>query len=226
MTVQNKRRTLAALAVPFAAVALVVGGLSTAQATSKHDVMSMGQNQFGKTDGNFAGSGSSFTYTKGYFCDTSVEADSSTGCEVGAPWKKAPSAQHDPLYITVPLGFTVPAMKMECPDKLVCVDHPATMDLSRLAATLAPIFGTTPAKLAPALKNYATPGHNHYVADLNNTKPEWWDVYVVGVTDPATWYKIQNHNSYDYIAGLVKAGNPNVTAPIPTNLFLYFAASK
>ena len=100
------------------------------------------------------------------------------------------------------------------------------MDLSRLAATLAPIFGTTPAKLAPALKNYATPGHNHYVADLNNTKPEWWDVYVIGVTDPTTWYKIQNHNSYDYIAGLVKAGNPNVTAPIPTNLFLYFAASK
>jgi hypothetical protein len=223
MSTSRKARRWTAVLVPLAAVAIAVSSLSSAQATSSHQAMNMGQNQFGKTDGNYKGLTTSFTYTKGYFCDTSVSAASSTGCEVGAKWVKAPSRQHDPLYITVPLGFTVPAMKMECPAGLVCVDHPATLDLSRLATALAPIFGTTPAKLAPSLKNFATPGHDHYISDLNNRKAEWWDVYVVGVTDKATFDKIEDHNSYGYIQNLINHKNPNVTAPIPTNLFLYFA---
>ena len=224
MAVHLHGRRLAALAVPVAAVALVIGGLSSAQASARHEAMTMGQNQFGMTAGNYQGRSSTFTYTHGYWCDESVRAASSTGCEVGQVWNKAPSSQHDPLYITVPLGFTVPQTKMECPDKLVCVDHPATLDLSRLASALAPIFGITPAKLAPLLKNYATPGHSHYLSDLNMGKAEWWDVQVIGVTDPATWYRIQNHHSFDYIQSLIAAKNPNVTAPIPTNLFLFFAA--
>ena len=219
-----KKARWAALAVPFAAVALAVTGLSTAQASSHHDAMTMGQDGFGKTAGNYDSHSLDFTYSKGYFCDATVSAASSTGCEVGAKWVKAPSKKHDPLYITVPLGFTRPMMSMECPDKLVCIDHPATLDLSRLASTLAPIFGTTPELLAPALKNYATPGHDHYIDDTNMGKAEWWDVYVIGVTDKSTFDMIERHNSYDYIQGLINKKNPNVTAPIPTNLFLYFSS--
>jgi hypothetical protein len=221
---RSKSSRWTALAVPLAAVALAVTGLSTAQASSHQDAMTMGQNGFGKTAGSYEGHSLDFTYTKGYFCDAAVPAASATGCEVGAHWVNAPSKKHDPLYITVPLGFTRPMMSMECPDTLVCIDHPATLDLSRLATTLAPIFGTTPEQLAPALKNFATPGHDHYIADTNKGKSEWWDVYVVGVTDKSTFDMIQRHNSFDYIQDLIAKKNPNVTAPIATNLFLYFSA--
>ena len=148
--------------------------------------------------GNCHGDHVGLTYTRGYWCDLSVAASSKTGCEVGSKWRVAPSTQHDPLIITVPLGFSV-NHQMDCPDKLTCVDHPATLDLTRLAPALAPIFKTTPATLLPALRNFTTPGHDHFIADLNQGKAEWWDVYVVGVTDRATYDDLQVHQSYSYL---------------------------
>jgi hypothetical protein len=218
----GSRRGRARVVVPLFAAAVALGSLGVAQATSTSG--GMGQGQFGKTVGFYQGHEVSFTCTHGYFCDTSIPAKSTTGCEAGTGWKKAPSPMHDPLYITVPLGFNVPAMQMDCPNKLVCVDHPDTIDLSRLATVLAPIFGTTPAKLAPVLANYATPGHDHFVTTLNGGKAEWWDVYVVGVTSRAVYDDIHEHGSATYLQKLIAAKNPNVTAPIPTNLFLFFSA--
>ena len=86
-----------------------------------------------------------------------MPATSSTGCEVGGKWKVAPSKQHDPVFITVPLGFDVPMSHIDCPSMLTCVDHPATLDLTRLAPALAPLFKTTSEKLTPALPTAATP---------------------------------------------------------------------
>ena len=215
------RSRKAALLAPVAAIAIAAGGLGVTQAVAGTSA-THGTNEFGMTMGNYRGSPVDLTYSHGYWCDASVSAASSEGCEVGSHWKVAPSTQHDPLFITVPLGFTVPSMQMDCPDKLTCVDHPATLDLSRLATALAPIFKTTPAALAPALKNFRTPGHDHFVADLNEGKAEWWDVYVVGVTDRATYNAIQVSHNYSYIRSLILAKNPHVVGPIPTNLFLFF----
>ena len=228
-------------ALPITAAVVVAGGLTAAQAvtrtvtptaatTSVSTSMSgmsgvgRGVNEFGLTVGNVHRSTSIFRYTNGFYCDTHVPAASSTKCEVGTKWKVAPSRQHDPLFITVPLGFNVPEMKMDCPSKLVCVDHPATIDLTRLATVLAPIFKTTPAALTPALRNFMTPGHDHFIIDKNNHKAEWWDVYVIGVTNAHTYADLQGHRSYSYIQALQRRHNPNITAAIPTNLFLYFAA--
>jgi len=183
----------------------------------------MGQNQFGKTDGDINHRNLLFTYTKGFFCDTSVAATSSTGCEAGRTFNKPPAKNFDPLYITVPLGFTVPAMKMQCPNNLVCVDHPATLDLTRLAAALAPIYNVTPAQLRPALKNFVTPGHDHFITTTNGGKAEWWDVVVIGVTSPSVYNSIANHHSLSYIRWLQAHHNPAVTGDIPTNLFLFFS---
>lgn len=213
----------AKVVVPLAAALFAAGGLGVAQATSSGG-MGHGEMEFGKTVGFYKGSTVSFTYTHGFFCDTSVHATSSSGCEVGAKWHHAPSSQHDPLYITVPLGFSVPPMRMDCPDKLKCVDHPATVDLTRLAAALAPVYGTTAKKLEPALRDFATPGHDHFITDLNNGKAEWWDVYVVGVTSRATYNAIHAHGSFSYIQKLLQAKDPHVVGPIPTNLFLFFQA--
>lgn len=214
------RRRSTALLAPLAAVAIAGGALGLTQATAS-TAASHGPNEFGMTMGNYQGDHVALTYSHGFWCDLSVAATSTTGCEVGAKWHVAPATQHDPLFITVPLGFTV-NHQMDCPDKLTCVDHPATLDLTRLAPALAPLFKTTPDKLMPALRNFMTPGHDHFIADLNEGKSEWWDVYVVGVTDRATYDQIQLHQSYRYLHSLITAKNPHVVGPIPTNLFLYF----
>jgi hypothetical protein len=210
------------------AAAVLAGGIGVAVAASSPDTpsnaMSAGRgiDEFGMTKAFFDGKTTSFTYTKGFFCDRKVSSTATSKCEAGATWQKAPSKQHDPLYITVPLGFTVPAMKMECPDGLVCVDHPGTIDLTRLEPALKPLYPSlTDAQLTAALKNFAVPGHQHFITDLNNRKAEWWDVRIVGVTDKAEYNSITQHKSASYLLSQVKAGK--TTPVIPTNLFLFFA---
>jgi hypothetical protein len=207
-----------------ALIALAAGtGAATASGGGMSNAMSKGHGvgEYGMTKAFYNGKATSFTYTKGFFCDTSVKSKASSGCEAGATFKKAPAKDYDPLYITVPLGFTVPMKSMECPDGLVCVDHPGTIDLSRLEKALKPLYPTTSAKdLRAALSNTATPGHDHFITTRNGGKPEWWDVKVVGVTSKAEYQKIAQHKSSKYLLHQVKAGK--TTGVIPTNLFLYF----
>jgi hypothetical protein len=211
----------------FAAILLATGiGVAVAAHTSSKtpsNAMSAGRgiDEFGLTKAFFKGHKTNFTYTKGFFCDRHVKSAASSQCEAGKKWKHAPSQHHDPLYITVPLGFKVPTMSMDCPDGLVCVDHPGTMDLSRLEPALKPLYPTlTDAELTAALKNFATPGHQHYITDRNHGEREWWDVRIVGVTDRAVYHRINQHKSAGYLLKQVKAGR--TTGVIPTNLFLFF----
>lgn len=208
-------------AVPAAAAALVLagGGGAIAQAATSGG---HGPDGYGMTMGSHAGHTTDFTYTHGFYCDKHVAAASTSGCEAGEAAEVAPAKHVDPLFITVPLGFT--AKGLDCPDKLTCVDHPMNLDMTRLATALAPVYKTTPEKLTPALRNFTTPGHDHFITDRNNGKPEWWDVRVVGVTDPATYRAIQKHRSWTYLNGLIKAKDKHVVGPIPTNMFLFFAA--
>ena len=208
-----------------AAVMALAGGVGAAVAATS-PAMAMGSghgtNEYGMTKAFFHGKALSFTYSKGYFCDTSVSSAATTGCEAGAKWNTAPAKHHDPLYITVPLGFTEKMSKMDCPSGLVCVDHPGTIDLTRLEPALKPLYPQlSDAQLTGALKNAATPGHNHFITDRNHGKPEWWDVKVVGVTSKAEYKKINAHRSAAFLKKEIKAGR--TTAAIPTNLFLFFS---
>ena len=216
--------------VGIAAVAVLVTGVgaavaaTTSPSSNAHDP-GLGVNEYGMTAAFYKGVPLDFTYSRGFFCDTSVSAESSSRCEVGADWKVAPNPQHDPLYITVPLGFSVPMNMQDCPSGLICVDHPGTIDLTRIEPALKPLYpGLTDAQLTEALKNFAVPGHDHFITDTNHGNAEWWDVKVIGVTSRTVYNDIRAHESFGYIESLLKAKNPNVVGPIPTNLFLYFAA--
>lgn len=113
----------------------------------------------------------------------------------------------------------------DCPAGLVCVDHPGTIDLTRIETALKPLYpNLTDAQLTSALGNFAVPGHDHFITDLNNRQPEWWDVQIVGVTSPKTLQSIRSHRSFNYIQRLITKKDPTVVGPIPTNLFLFFAA--
>ena len=180
-----------------------------------------GIDEFGMTRAFVHGHATSFTYTHGYFCDRHRRSTASSRCEAGAKWKHAPSGDHDPLYITVPLGFTVKPMAMDCPNGLVCVDHPGTIDMRRLEPALKPLFPQlTDKELRHALANYPTPGHQHFITTRAGGRPEWWDVRIVGVTSRAEYHKINQHKSAGYLLRQVKQGK--TTPVIPTNLFLFF----
>ncbi|MHB8380177.1 MAG: hypothetical protein ACYDB2_09745 [Acidimicrobiales bacterium] len=221
----NRARVLAAsVAIVLAGGVGVAAAANTAAPPSNAMHKGTGINEFGMTKSFINGGTVSFTYSKGYYCDRSVTSGASSGCEAGAAFKVPPAAKFDPLYITVPLGFTVPSMSMECPSALVCVDHPGTIDLSRLEPALKALYPQfTVAQLTAALKNFATPGHEHFITTQNAGKAEWWDVKVIGVTKLSEWNSINAHESFAFLNQQVN--KKLTTAIIPTNLFLYFSVN-
>lgn len=231
MSVIARSRRRAGLLAVSAAVA-VAGGLGIAQANTTETPSNAvspghGVDEFGMTEAFLHGKTARFTYTKGFFCDTAVPSAASTGCEAGAAYTNAPAKHFDPLYITVPLGFEQPMSMLDCPDRLICVDHPGTMDLSRLEPALKPLYPQlTDEQLTAALKNFAVPGHDHFISTANAGRAEWWDVRIVGVTSPHTYHEILEHKSLGYLQKLIRNKDKNVVGPIPTNLFLFFAVDK
>ena len=215
------RMTACAVAVvALAGVGVAVAGVSKPFSNASN-IPGRGIPEAGMTQANYDGVGLDFTYT-------TVASTATSACEGGAnPNAAPPAAGHtDPLYITVPLGFTVPMNMLQCPDTLVCVDHPGSIDLTRLEPALKPLYpNLTDAQLTEALKDFAVPGHDHFITDTNKGKPEWWDVHIVGVTSPSTYAAIQAHRSFGYIQQLINAHDPSVVGPIPTNLFLYFSVN-
>jgi hypothetical protein len=177
-----------------------------------------GCDHVGLTHGYYNGSTVNFLYTANYYCDTSVSAASSTGCEAGAKYTKLPpsATSQDPLYILVPIGFTPSGL--QCAEKGNCIDHPDATDLSRLASTLDPLLHTTPSQL----DNVPLSPHDHFITTRNNNLPEWWNVNVVGVTNPASYNKAVAAKSYSALQAMEGQAGTGVTAAIPTNIFLYF----
>ncbi|HWE70086.1 MAG TPA: hypothetical protein VG205_06970 [Acidimicrobiales bacterium] len=171
-------------------------------------------------------------YTEQYFCDTSVAAASSSGCEAGAAPTKVPPGvadptapsptvtnnNIDPLYIPVPLYASPPVTYNQCSSAIVCIDHPATIDLSRLASTLgAP---------ASALANVPLPGHDHLLTTRNGDQPEWWNVIVIPVTSPQGLATIETAKNYAAVKALETVPGSGIGVPgapeVPTNAYLWF----
>ena len=218
----NRARAFAATVALVAAAGVGIAAAATAAPTPSNAVSKgVGIGEYGLTEGFLNGHIVQFTYSKGFYCDKHVASAASSGCEAGVAAKVAPAKNVDPLYITVPLGFNVPTMSMECPSGLACVDHPGTIDLSRLEPALKGLYPTlTTAQLTNALKNFATPGHEHFITTTNMNQPEWWPVSVVGVTSHSEWNLINQHRSYSFLKSQVD--KKLTTGIIPTNLYLYF----
>ncbi len=172
----------------------------------------------GVTDGWYEGRTTQFLYTQNYWCDTAVKSGAKSKCEAGEKYRHVPPGLvsdkfTDPLYIPVPLFKPGPA-HLQCPAGRPCIDHPKSIDLSRLAGAL---------KMpASKLRNVPLPGHDHIIDDRNENRPEWWPVFVVGVTDAKSFAKIQQGKSLDVVNKLAADPKSGVTKPIPTNTFLWF----
>ena len=171
-------------------------------------------------------------YSEPFFCDTSVSAASATGCEAGAPPTKVPPGVNDqtapsptvtnknidPLYIPVPLYWSPPVAYTQCPGAITCIDHPATIDLSRLASVLgAP---------ASALDNVGLPSHDHLLTTRNGDQPEWWNVIVIPVTSATGLASVESAKSYSAVKALENQPGSGIgvdgVGEVPTNTYLWF----
>ncbi|MFZ0248865.1 MAG: hypothetical protein WAL61_02905, partial [Acidimicrobiales bacterium] len=171
-------------------------------------------------------------YTEPFFCDTTVSAASATGCEAGAAPNAVPpgvadqtppsptvtNGNIDPLYIPVPLYSTPPVTYNQCSSAITCIDHPATIDLSRLATVLgAP---------AASLDNVPLPGHDHLLTTRNGDQPEWWNVIIIPVTSPAGLNAVEAAKSYSAVKALENQPNSGIgvggVGEVPTNAYLWF----
>ena len=149
--------------------------------------------QVGESDGYYNGTNVDLLYSENCYCDANVSSAATSGCEVGAGPSPAPSATSagnsgtslgntthgDTLYIPVPLFSNPPPT--QCTATATCIDHPSTIDLSRIAADL-------PGSPSMAsVSNVPIRAHDHVVGTRNGGAPEWWNVEVVATTNPATF---------------------------------------
>ena len=170
---------------------------------------SSGTGHAGTTKGWYHGHTVTFLYTRNFFCKTPPASGATSKCEAGADYTQTPSHTFDPLYVVVPLGFTPPRGTLQCPTAGHCIDHPSTIDLSRVLGS-----GTSDVLL---------PAHSHIVATDNGQQPEWWNVDVVAVKKLSAWNKIVYSRDDRELEYLQKHDSSAVTGNITTNLFLYFA---
>jgi hypothetical protein len=170
--------------------------------------------EVGFTDGWQNGKTVSFFYTKNFFCAAPPTSGAPSGCEIGEDGSVDPRPGKIPvLYVMTPIGFRPPDATLHCPIVGFCIDHPSTIDLSR-------VFG-------PSKADVPLPAHSHIIdSDLpesqaNGGEAGWWEIEVIGVTDPAVWNQIVAGKSLATVRALQAQGN-GITGDIRSNSYLFF----
>ena len=168
----------------------------------------------GFTDGWQNGKTVTFFYTKPFFCDTTTESGAPSGCEVGEDGNVDPRPGKIPvLYVMTPTGFRPAESTLQCPVVGNCINHPSTIDLSR-------VFG-------PSKANVLLPAHSHIIdsslpeSQANGGQAGWWEIEVVGVSSPAVWDQIVAGKSLATVRAL-QAQATGITDDIPSDAYLFF----
>jgi len=161
----------------------------------------------GFTDGWLDGETVQFFYTKDFFCEPPPTSGAPSQCEVGEDGTVDPRPGPKPtLYVMTPLGFRPPDATLQCPIVGSCINHPSTIDLSRIG-------GPADAPL---------PAHSHIIDQRHGG---WWELEVIGVKSPDTWNQIVAGKSLATVRAL-QAADPSgttITDDIPTNAYLFFS---
>jgi hypothetical protein len=160
----------------------------------------------GFTAGWLEGQTVQFFYQKDFFCAEPPESGATTHCEVGEDGTVDPRPGPIPeLYVLTPMGITVPQSALHCPIAGSCINHPSTIDLSRL--------------LGPSASNALLPPHSHVIDERHGG---WWELEVIGVTSLDAWNQIVAAKSLDKVREL-QAAHAGVTDDIKTNVYLFFS---
>lgn len=164
--------------------------------------------QTGTTLGWLGGQTVQFFYSKPFFCAQPPSSGAPSGCEAGADGTVDPRPGPIPvLYVMTPVGFRPADSTLHCPIVGNCINHPSTIDLSRL-------FG-------PSKADVPLPAHSHIVDENHGG---FWELKVIGVTDPAVWDQIVAGKSLATVRQLQSAGH-GITGDNPTNTYLFFSVN-
>jgi hypothetical protein len=169
--------------------------------------------QTGFTPGWFDGRTVQFFYhNNNFFCRTPVadggSVGSTTGCEVGSDGTVDPRPGNIPiLFVMTPVGFRPDVSTLHCPIVGQCINHPSTVELSRL--------------LGPTAANAPLPAHSHIIDQVQGN---WWELRVIAVKDLQTWNTIVAGKSLATVRALQAAdpGQTHLGADVLTNTYLYF----
>lgn len=160
----------------------------------------------GFTAGWLKGNTVTFFYTKDFFCRQPPSSGAPSQCEVGEDGTVDPRPGPIPtLYVMTPIGFVPPLSTLQCPVIGSCINHPSTIDLSR-------IFG-------PGFADVPLPRHSHIIDEMHGG---WWELKVIGVKDPAVWDQIVAGKSLATVRALQKSDPAGITGDIFTNAYLFF----
>ena len=161
----------------------------------------------GFTAGWLNGQTVQFFYTRDFFCEPPPTSGAPSQCEVGEDGGTDPRPGNIPiLFVMTPIGFRPDASTLHCPTVGNCINHPSTIDLSRIG-------GPADAPL---------PAHSHVVNEMHGG---WWELVVIGVKNEATWDQIVAGKSLATVRSL-QASDPsgaNITGDIRTNTYLFFS---
>jgi len=174
--------------------------------TAHHAMQGSAGDAHGFTDGWLNGQTVQFFYTRDFFCEPPPTSGAPSQCEVGEDGEEDPRPGPIPtLYVMTPLGFRPDTSTLQCPVVGSCINHPSTIDLSRIG-------GPADAPL---------PAHSHIIEVMHGG---WWELEVIGVKSPAVWDQIVAGKSLATVREL-QAGDPSqttITQDIPTNAYLFF----
>lgn len=169
----------------------------------------------GFTDGWQNGTTVLFFYTKNFFCAQPPTSGAPSQCEAGEDGTIDPRPGKKPtLYVMTPIGFRPADATLQCPVVGSCINHPSTIDLSR-------VFG-------PGSANVPLPAHSHII---DSQLPEsmatggnagWWELRVIGVKSPTVWDQIVAGKNLATVRTLQAAGT-GITGDIKTNAYLFFS---
>lgn len=161
----------------------------------------------GFTAGWLNGETVEFFYTRDFFCEPPPSSGAPSQCEVGEDGTVDPRPGPKPtLFVMTPLGFRPDASTLQCPTVGQCINHPSTIDLSRIG-------GPADAPL---------PAHSHII---NERHGGWWELVVIGVKSPVVWDQIVAGKSLATVREL-QANDPSgttITGDIKTNAYLFFS---
>ncbi|MFL5620574.1 MAG: hypothetical protein ACJ79A_19520 [Gemmatimonadaceae bacterium] len=145
-------------------------------------------------------------YTRLYFCAEPPSSAAPSDCEVGADPAVFPREGPIPkIYALAPVGFSPDPATVACGAGTVCLNHPATLDLSRVGG---------PA-VAPAA------AHSHIITDR---QAGWHQTVNIRVTSLAVWNEIAAAKTLTKVRELQAAGR--LGPDNATNIFFFFEVQQ
>ncbi len=162
----------------------------------------------GFTDAWFNGGTVQLEYSHRFFCGESGEGSDSSACEAGKAAQSNPPSGPvvSNIYLLIPVGFSPPESTLHCPVPGRCIDHPHTIDLSRL--------------IGDRGEEAILPAHSLVIEDSEAFQSTWWPVVLVRVKNLDAWYAIAAAKSIDAVDAC--QANGGCFEENETNAFLFF----